>query len=377
MIQENQYEFIDKRYIRKHSLLVDPSRILQENALKLLTHWRRVGFQFKRYIEKGTLHNAIYDNLKVQPKKGKKITYVDDIEDSEEGEEEVEEGLDSEVNDARKSKRRPKLTMDSLATPNPKSTSKSKTGPNQSTKPKPKLSSKAKGKQKAVSESESDSESVDPMNDKSAVAPPSVVSLVSTTTSDEDEQPTATPISKKRKAAAVLLAPAKKSKTIATSLPVDDEVTATKPTKHVAPKKAQEKVATVVQAPVKNSKTKPILLPVHNETGTGAQAAKPIGMKQVKFASSPPEEESVDAIAAHDEFSSISTPTPVTPRATRSMTGASPVKQTEVPRPKPRVVTKSKVILAPVDIGETMRRTSQRTLKLASEVKAAGAKRKH
>lgn len=57
---------------------------------------------------------------------------------------------------------------------------------------------------------------------------------------------------------------------------------------------------------------------------------------------------------------------PPIPRTTRSMTGATPIKRVEVvlnsrPRPRP-TLAKGKSLQEPADLGDTMRRTSQRTL---------------
>lgn len=118
---------------------------------------------------------------------------------------------------------------------------------------------------------------------------------------------------------------------------------------------------------VEGMKAKAILKPVE-----GTPEAAPVQSKRSRKKVIHAEASEASTAPEFDDFASVSNPNPQPPRSTRSMTGATPLKKVEVvlnsmPRPRPKAIGKGKEKATPVDLEETMRTTSRRTLARAAK----------
>lgn len=272
---------MDKEYCAPGATLIDPSRLTKDAANIILKHWRKSGFKFKAFLDKGTIRNAIYRNLDKanKPTIGKK-KYV-----------ELE---DNQRRNGKKSK------------------------------------GKGKGKARAISP-DSDEEEED---------------LAEVQNSEEEEDIEVDSGGSEEESTAELRTPVKRKRSAGSDL---------------NPKVKQRRVT--IQSPPR--------VPINTR-------AKAIQQKPVLRT---PTRAGPGRHSENLNLASISNPHPASPgsptRATRSMTGHSPVKKGAntgkdtvpkmVARPEPRPVKGKKATL---DLAETMKRTSKKTLDTAKASEA-------
>lgn len=349
---------MDKKLFPDGVSMMDPSKLTNAHAKVFVTLWQKVPFEFKAFQDRDGMHPAIYKNREKPPPRPKKHTRFVDNVDGQQGK--------------RKLKR-----------------------PTQSTTQEPESDGYDSDKESAL---ESDSDSTPHSESDNPVVKATSFNPSNNSDLSSDEGP-ATPTPMPRPNRSKTKPPPQTSTTAHSSGSAGEHVKSSKgrmaPTgsagKHVKHSKGRLGLTGSAGDTQAADSGMTRAHPAIPDTGkpTGPDKNK---VKGRRGKSTPDNSDGAttleDRAPLTDTFASISNPNPVTPRATRSMTGATPAKaRPEVlltrraapsaARPKPKPIGKGKGKSQDVqeDLEVIMKRTSKRTLAVAYESSPAKRRR--
>lgn len=342
-IFKNPTAFIDERLFPDGIQMMDPSKLTNTDSKAFVALWQKVPFEFKAFQDKDGMHPAVYKNrAKPLPRPKKHTRFVDDVDGQEKKRKQGRKSTQQTESDGYDSDDESDVESDSI-----------------------------------THNSEPDNH---PVKNSTSVIPP-----IESSSDEEPATPTPKPKPFKKTQASKAAGdfngnPARAGPAGPVLRPGTTEPANVRaPAKTKAPAKSKAPAYDNPGPAFDPATTGPTRLFVQGETPAIGEPAGPATTALSGGNSRAP---------ATDTLASISNPNPVTPRATRSMTGATPAKsRPEVlltrrvapapDRPKPKPIGKGKGKRTEVeeDLEVTMRRTSKRTLATAQQSSPAKRRR--